>query len=493
MTYSSVVSRDSVRIGFLIAALNGLEILAADIGNAYINADVREKVYFIAGDEFGAMRKGKPVIIVKALYGLKTSGAAWRAHFADTLHSLGFTSSLADPDVWYHADSKPDGFEYYSYILVYVDDILVISHDSKTIMSTIAKCFRLKDGYAEPTRYLGATIQKWKIIGDEVASHWGHSAEEYVKQAIANVELELAKEGRQLQGRYSTPMSPNYRPKLDYSPYLNDMPAQYYMELIGILRWIVELGRMDIMVDVSLLSSYTMQPRLGHLDQVFHIFGYLKRNKRATLIFDESRVGWNESSFQTNDWTDFYRDAKELLPPNAPTPRGNAVQINCFVDADHAGNRVTRRSQTGVLIFLNRTPILWYSKSQNTVETSTFGSEFTALRIAVELLDSLRYKLRMFGVPLEGPVDTFCDNSSVVTNATMPESTLKKKHNSIAYHCVREAIAAGVLWIAWVQSGNNLADMLTKPLNGPTLYNLMNKVLYLSNVAWDDEQAVTNK
>jgi hypothetical protein len=80
--------------------------------------------------------------------------------------------------------------------------------------------------------------------------------------------------------------------------------------------------------------------------------------------------------------------------------------MNCFVDADHAGNRVTRRSQTGILIFLNRSPIIWYSKAQNTVETSTFGSEFTAMHIAVELIESLRYKLRMFGIPLDGPTNT---------------------------------------------------------------------------------------
>jgi hypothetical protein len=493
LTYSSVVSRDSVRIGFLLAVLNGLDILATDIGNAYINANVREKVYFIAGDEFGAPRKGKPVMIVKALYGLKTSGAAWRAHFADTLNSMGFTSSLADPDVWYRADCKPNGFEYYSYILVCIDDILVISHQPQAMMTIIAKSFRLKDDYAQPTRYLGATIQKWKLLGDESPDHLGHSTEEYVKQTIANVEMELLKEGKHLQGCNSIPMSPNYRPELDYSTFLNDKPAQYYMELIGILRWIVELGRMDIMIDVSMLSSYTMQPRMGHLDQVFHIFGYLKRNKRASLVFDESRVDWNEASFQTHDWTDFYADAKELLPPNAPAPRGNAVQINCFVDADHAGNRLTRRSQTGVLIFLNRTPILWYSKAQNTVETSTFGSEFMAMRIAVKLLESLRYKLRMFGVPLEGPVNTFCDNSSVVTNATEPASTLKKKHNSIAYHRVREAIAAKVLRVAWVQSGNNLVDMLTKPLNGPALHSLVDRVLHLTTNESDDEERKVNE
>jgi hypothetical protein len=77
LTYSSIVSRDSVRIAFLLAALNDLKVLAADIGNAYINADAREKVYFVAGDEFGFSLKGRNVIIVKALYGLKSSGAAW--------------------------------------------------------------------------------------------------------------------------------------------------------------------------------------------------------------------------------------------------------------------------------------------------------------------------------------------------------------------------------------------------------------------------------
>jgi hypothetical protein len=99
------------------------------------------------------------------------------------------------------------------------------------------------------------------------------------------------------------------------------------------------------------------------------------------------------------------------------------------------------------------------------------------MRIAVELLEGLRFKLRMFRIPLEGPVNTFCDNSSVVTNSTFPASMLKQKHNSIAFHRVREAIAMGR--VAWVATGKNLAYMLTKPLNGPTLHAMADKVLYL--------------
>jgi hypothetical protein len=84
--------------------------------------------------------------------------------------------------------------------------------------------------------------------------------------------------------------------------------------------------------------------------------------------------------------------------------------MSCFIDAHHAGDRVTRRSHTGIIIFLNRAPIIWHSKQQNTVETSTFGSEFVAARIAVELIEGLRYKLCMFGVPIEGPTNVYCDN-----------------------------------------------------------------------------------
>jgi hypothetical protein len=106
ITYSSVVSRDSIRIAFLLAALNDVDILAADIGNAYLNADTREKVHTTLGAEFGQNMIGKTAVICKALYGLKSSGAAWRAHLAATLHDLQYQSSLPDPDVWLRPNVK---------------------------------------------------------------------------------------------------------------------------------------------------------------------------------------------------------------------------------------------------------------------------------------------------------------------------------------------------------------------------------------------------
>ena len=136
LTYSSVVSRETVRIALTIAALNDLDIMAADIGNAYLNAPCREKVYFTAGTEFGA-KKGQYVVVIRALYGLKTSGAAWRAFLAQTMYDLGFKSCKADPDLWMKPGVKNDGTKYWEYVLIYVDDILCVSHAPGIVMECI--------------------------------------------------------------------------------------------------------------------------------------------------------------------------------------------------------------------------------------------------------------------------------------------------------------------------------------------------------------------
>ena len=237
-----------------------------------------------------------------------------------------------------------------------------------------------------------------------------------------------------------------------------------------LLRWALELGRIDVYVDVACLSHYLVNLRQGHLEAVYHIYAYLKRHERCAMIFDNQILNFLQADFTTFDWLDFYGDITKAIPSNAPKPRGNPVQMNIFVDANHAGNLVTRWSHTGIFIHLNQAPIIWYSKAQKTVESSTFGSEFVALRIAVELIEALWCKLHMMGVPIDGPANVFGDNGSVITNATVPSSTLKKKHNAICYHHVREAVAAKTVRIAYIPTGSNLADMFTTSLGGSKLH-----------------------
>jgi hypothetical protein len=263
------------------------------------------------------------------------------------------------------------------------------------------------------------------------------SSELYVKRAIQDVETELGLVDKILPTKATTPMTAGYGPELDQSPELDPRRANYFQGVIGVLRWACELGQIDILVAVLMLSRYLVNPREGHLQQVFHIYGYLKKHKRSTMVFDDSEPSFDPKCFRKCDWSKFYPNAEDLIPPNMPEPRGKEVSMTCFVDADHAGCRVTRRSHTGIVIFVNQAPIVWFSKRQNTVETSIFGSEFVALKIAIDQVEGLRYKLRMMGVPLTRPTSLFCDNKSAVQKSSVPESVLKKKHNAIAYHRLR--------------------------------------------------------
>ena len=208
------------------------------------------------------------------------------------------------------------------------------------------------------------------------------------------------------------------------------------------------------------------------------MFGFLKLYPKRKLAFDPQHPKISERMFTRYDWQDFYRDMSEAILDNMPTPRGNSMSTHCFVDASHGSARVTRRSQSGILIFCNRAPTIWYSKRQNTVKTSTFGSEFQAIKNAVKLTEALRYKLRMFGVPIEGATNLFCDNKAVYKNTLLPESTLKKKHHSIAYHRCREAVAAGTARVAKDGTKTNLADRFTKILPQARREELLVKFTY---------------
>jgi hypothetical protein len=132
-------------------------------------------------------------------------------------------------------------------------------------------------------------------------------------------------------------METNYRPELGVTPILSPVEANYYQSQIGVLRWIVELGRVDITTEVSMLSSHNALPRIRHLDAVFRIFSYLKTKTNARLVLDPTYADIDYEAFQKQNWCEFYGNAKEQVPANAPPPRGKPVEIRCFVDADHAG------------------------------------------------------------------------------------------------------------------------------------------------------------
>ena len=173
---------------------------------------------------------------------------------------------------------------------------------------------------------------------------------------------------------------------------------------------------------------------------------------------------------------EFYGDVKEAIPSNAPNPCGKSVHIRMYVDSDHAGEKRTRRSRSGFFVFLNCALVQWLSKKQPTIKTLVFGAEFMAMRVGMESLRGLQYKLRMIGVPIWGPLLIYGDNMSVIHNTQRPDSTLKKKSNSIAYHAVRDSVAMGKLLTGHMATNSNVADLATKVLSGKKRWCMVNRL-----------------
>ena len=198
-----------------------------------------------------------------------------------------------------------------------------------------------------------------------------------------------------------------------------------FNQLIGVLMCSIELGRIYIMREVSCLSQHLCSPREGHLNAVYKIFRYLQNNlskNPGRISCDPPYVNTDEKVLKgsTRDLKDskyFYPDTAEDHQRNNLEPLGEPVTIWVYVDENYAGNLSTRTSHSGILIYLNNVLINFHIKRQNTVESPIFGSECVVLRIATEMVEALRYKLRKFSVNLESLAEVYFDNKSAVKNS----------------------------------------------------------------------------
>ena len=144
---------------------------------------------------------------------------------------------------------------------------------------------------------------------------------DYVKVIIKNVEVRMVKEGMRLPRRAEIPMSSDYKPEIDATTKLESYGITMYQYIIGELIWAIEIGRVDINHDLSVLSSYQADPHDGQLQQILHIFAFLKKNPKLTLYFDPSPAVLYPTSFTgitAEEFCDQYRYAKDELPTDVP-------------------------------------------------------------------------------------------------------------------------------------------------------------------------------
>ena len=277
--YSGVVSIETIRVAFVLAAMNNLDVCAADVSTAFLYGKTKEKVYVIAGEEFGE-HKGKRMLIDKGLYGLASSAARFHDELSSTLRKLGFVPSKADYDLWMR---KVD--DHYEYIATWVDDLLVFSKKPMEIIDQIKDIYDLK-GVGSPEYYLGsdyltvpndnqlngtATIDNeekdknlsplWLKEGIKTT----FSARTYIKNTIERLEKMIGREFPE----FDSPMSESIHPEIDNTNILDPERHSHFRSLVGCANWLVILGRFDIAYAANTFSRF---PRIGHLKGMIRVF-----------------------------------------------------------------------------------------------------------------------------------------------------------------------------------------------------------------------------
>ena len=271
--YAGVVSLRGLRMCIFLAELNGLVPHATDIGNAYLEAVTREKVYIKAGPEFKE-REGHLLIIHKALYGLKSSGKEFGELLADCLKELGFAPSKAEPEIFMRRND-----DIWEYVATYVDDLcFVVKQPEQFLDLPKGKPYEFKlKGSGPLSFHLGCGFRR-----DEDGHLVMDPIKHIDKMMAAYVQLFNTMPSR--NGCLS-PVDKDYHPELDTSEFLDDEGIQQYQSMIGSLQWLISIGRWDIQTAVMSLSSFRSQPRIGHLNRVKQIYRYVYRTRHYCIKF----------------------------------------------------------------------------------------------------------------------------------------------------------------------------------------------------------------
>ena len=464
--YSSVASLRGVRMTVFLAELNDLEFWSTDIGNAYLESNTMEKVYIIAGKEFACVGlEGHILVIVKALYGLKSSGARWWEVLADVLRQMGFKPSKAEKDIWMRANG-----DHYEYVVVYVDDLGVAAKIPSVIVEELMRRYGFKLKGTGPIQF--------HLGSDYFRDQHGvlcFAPKKYVEKMIETYVRMFGQKPK----HYVSPLEKGDHPELDDSEELDIEGIKQFQSMIGALQWAVQIGRFDITTAVMTMSSFRANPRQGHLDRCKRIYGYLSKMRNAVVRVRTEEPDYSAIPKKLYDWEQsVYAGAEEVIPDDAPKPLGKPVVMTTFVDANLYHDLVNGKSVTGILHLFNKTVIDWYSKKQSTVETATYGSEFVAARTAMEQIIDLRLQLRYLGVTIKGSTMMFGDNESVVNSSSLPHARLHKRHTALSFHRVREGIAAGVAQFYYIPSLSNPADILSKQWGYQQAWPMLQPLLF---------------
>jgi hypothetical protein len=395
----------------LVASRN-LELHQLDIKTAFLNGDIDTEVYLQQPPGFEQPDRSLACLLNKTLYGLRQAPRAWYQHLKQELESMGATATDTDPGLYiiHRKDST-------IYLLVWVDDILIAAPDTASVnwvKQRLNSVFDSRD-LGEAKLFVGISIDRDRTAGTIKISQ------------RRLVDVLLTKFGMDECKSRATPLEPGTQLTKDESNLLDK--GQYpYAELIGSLIYLAVCTRPDIAQAVSALSRYMAKPASTHWTAAKGVLRYLAGTADLGITY-----------------------------------RAGDDHLYGFSDADHGGDKDTRRSTTGYAFLLNSGAISWSSKLQPTVAASTTEAEYMATAFAVKEALWLRKLSSEFGLSTAA-TPIYGDNQSAQKLLKHPVANMRSKHIDVIYHFSRERAERGEVEYIYVHTDDNVADIFTKAL-----------------------------
>ena len=441
-TYAPVTSLRTIRLLLATAVNEGLHIHQMDVTGAYLYGTLDEPIYMKLPQTLDKDKyKNKVCKLQKALYGLKQSGRIWFKTLEKSLNNIGFTSTHVEPSLFHSKELD-------AIVSVYVDDLLIISKNVKTIeyiKELLTERFEMKD-LGVVNHLLGLKIQYDIDKGVAQVDLAG-----YIRNTLEALNLTGIR-------RRSTPMSTNLTLSIEDAPKSEEekieMKCKPYAQAIGALNWISNAARPDISYATNVCSRFTNNPGIKHWNQVIHIFGYLKKTINLKIIYN--------------------REEKEISGFLKGTLRTN--KIEGYTDADYAGCKDTKRSTSGYVFTIAGGAIAWGSKRQHCTASSTCEAEYKAIQYGSEVALWIKHVLGTIDRRIEYGIPINTDNRAAYYNIIEIGILKGLKHVEVHFHASKDRHNMGLINIQKIGTNDQLADLFTKALDGNRLRTLGRKM-----------------
>ncbi|KAI3526642.1 hypothetical protein L1887_05902 [Cichorium endivia] len=422
-TFSPVTKPVTIRVILSIALSKNWPLRQLDVNNAFLHGTLHEEVFMTQPPGFAHPQFPNHVCkLRKSLYGLKQAPRAWYIELTSFLLSCGFRKSQADASLFIYNHSNVLCF-----FMVYVDDIVLTGNNTNFLnqfIQSLANRFSIKD--------LGALHH---FLGIEVipTSHGLFlSQHRHIQDLLTKFHMDGAKE-------VATPLnSSTVLAPMDGSPSVDPTP---YRKLVGSLQYLA-FTRPDVSYAINRLAQFMHAPSQIHWQALKRVLRYLKGTIYHGLFLK----------------------------------RDSSLTLNAFLDSDWGGVLNGGRSTTAYIVYLGSNIISWKSAKQKSVSRSSTEAEYKALANASAEVSWVQNLLTDLGVTTTSLPKLFCDNTGATYLCANPVYHSHMKHVALDYHFVREKVADGSLKVLHINSHDQLADALTKPLNRAPFLRLRSKI-----------------